>query len=181
MRGAINLFSGDFSLQLNEENFKEIMADGADANASHRRDSALGHMSTSREDLQSAPSAKAKRLLKQEGVGPGIALQGGTHSTRETSTTPPRNPFLLTNLQFSRIGGSIDMSQRRLVFDNSASKSLLKQKIVDTNSDDGSVSTVECKGRTDPAVSILSFMRLVYILSSLFFVLAEALKRRYAI
>lgn len=151
-------------MQQNLENFKDLTAqtvhDCAAANASHQEDTVPSHTSASREDVLTAPS-KAKCLLEQEGV-PDIPLHGGTYSTRDTSATPPRNPLLLTCLHYSRIGRSIDMSQRRLLFD-SPSESLPRQKVVNSNSDSASVSTVEFKGKTDPGVSILPCMRLVYI------------------
>jgi hypothetical protein len=65
------------------------------------------------------------------------------------------------------------MSQRRLVFDSS-SESLSRQKVVDRNSDDVSVSSVEFKGTTDPAVSKLPYVRLMCMKSSVSLVLAEA-------
>jgi hypothetical protein len=172
MRGAIKLFSGCSSLKPSEEKFKEVTADTADANASHREDTVLGHTSTLREDVQSAP-LKAKHHLEQEGVPDIVPLQEGTYPTRDTSATPPRNPLLLTCLHYSRIGRNTDMSQRRLVFDSS-SESLSRQKVVDRNSDDVSVSSVEFKGTTDPAVSKLPYVRLMCMKSSVSLVLAEA-------
>ncbi|KAG0597271.1 hypothetical protein M758_UG325800 [Ceratodon purpureus] len=153
--GSCNDKRGYSPLKPNEESAKKMTADGPDENASNREGTVHGHTSSFG---QSTPS-KAKRLSKQDGVSD-VPLQEETHSTRGTSATPPRNPLKLTcKLQCSRIGRSTDISQRRLVF-GSSSGSLSKQKIVERNSDDVSVSSVKFEGIIHPAVSILPNVRL---------------------
>lgn len=144
------MFSGYSPTKPDVDKLRETIADGPDENSAHREDSHPRHSSTFRDEL-SSPS-KAKHLLEQENV-PDIPLQGGNISTRDTSATPPRLQY------YSRRGRSIGMNQRRLAFESSSdSKQKAVARTVGSDSIDASASTVEFKGRTKSAVSILPKM-----------------------